>query len=185
MLSSTVSSSFFSNMLTNAWTTACTVVLMIIFSSIPVHVKLSLWSIIEQLRHMFNHLLQVTGYPLLLWVKTCNFIWQLMGSFHLLNENLCALHLANVTLRIMSGSHINRTSSYVSVQFLVNFWSLLLQLLHLKSMIARQKHKHGNLTCERALRLIQIHDASLEQMKMIKCDSSSVSFLINKFLWKK
>ena len=33
MLSSTVSFSFFSSMLTNSWTTACTVVLMIIFST--------------------------------------------------------------------------------------------------------------------------------------------------------
>ena len=42
MLSSTVSSSYFSSMLTNARTTACTVVLMIIFSSIPVHVNRNL-----------------------------------------------------------------------------------------------------------------------------------------------
>ena len=39
MLSSTVSSSCFSSMLTIAWTTACTVVSMIIFSSIHVHVN--------------------------------------------------------------------------------------------------------------------------------------------------
>ena len=38
MLSSTVSSSIFSFMLTNDWTTSCTVVLMIIFASILVHV---------------------------------------------------------------------------------------------------------------------------------------------------
>ena len=55
--------------------------------------KFSLWSIIEQLRHMVNHLLQVLGWPLLLWVKVCNFTWQLMGSSHLLNKDLCPLHL--------------------------------------------------------------------------------------------
>ena len=124
--------------------------------------QLYLWSINEQLRHMLNHLLQVMGCPLLLWVKACNFTWKLMGSRHLLNKDLCALHLANVTLRILSGSHCQQKLFVdVSFLFLVNFWSLPLQLFHLERRAGRQRHKLRNLTCETALQLFQIYDANL------------------------
>ena len=76
-------------------------------------------------------LLQVMGCPLPLWVIVCSFTWQLMGSRHLLNKDLCALHLANVTLRILSGSLCQQNFFVgVSVQFLANFWSLPLQLFY-------------------------------------------------------
>ena len=130
--------------------------------------KLSLWSITEQLRHIVNHVLQVMGCPILLWVKVCNFTLQLMGSGHLLNKDLCVLHLANVTLRTLSGSHCQQNLFVgVSVQFLVNFWSLPLQFFHLKRRAGRQQHKLRKLTCETDLRLFQIYDANLWKTKLL------------------